>query len=158
MSGAGAPRLTVSNCQDLRVAIVASLWHETVTNGLVEGALRALKAVGVTDPPVLRTAGSFDLAVVARAMALRGYDAVVALGAVIQGGTAHFEYVCQAATEGLIRVSVDTGVPVGYGLLTCETEEQAMDRAGLPGSNEDKGYEAAMAAVATARVLRDSLP
>jgi 6,7-dimethyl-8-ribityllumazine synthase len=157
MSGEGSPQLTVSNCQDLRVGIVAALWHETVMSGLVEGALRALREVGVTDPTVLRTAGSFDLAVVARAMALRGYDAVVALGTVIQGGTAHFEYVSQAATEGLIRVAVDTGVPVGYGLLTCETEDQAMDRAGLPGSREDKGYEAAMAAVATARVLRDSL-
>jgi 6,7-dimethyl-8-ribityllumazine synthase len=157
MSGEGSPRLTVSNCQDLRVGIVAALWHETVTNGLVEGARRALREVGVTDPTVLRTAGSFDLPVVARAMALRGYDAVVALGTVIQGGTAHFEYVCGAATDGLARVAVDTGVPVGYGLLTCETEDQAIDRAGLPGSREDKGYEAAMAAVATARVLRDRL-
>jgi len=157
MSGEGSPQLTVSNCQDLRVGIVAALWHETVMSGLVEGALRALREVGVTDPAVLRTPGSFDLPVVARAMALRGYDAVVALGAVIQGGTAHFEYVCRAATDGLVRVAVDTGVPVGYGLLTCETEDQALDRAGLPGSREDKGYEAALAAVAVARVLRDGL-
>ncbi|HYW26535.1 MAG TPA: 6,7-dimethyl-8-ribityllumazine synthase [Terriglobales bacterium] len=157
MSGEGSPQLTVSNCQDLRVGIVAALWHETVMTGLVEGALRALREVGVTDPAVLRTPGSFDLPVVARAMALRGYDAVVALGAVIQGGTAHFEYVCRAATDGLVRVAVDTGVPVGYGLLTCETEDQALDRAGLPGSREDKGYEAALAAVAVARVLRDGL-
>ena len=157
MSGEGSPQLTVSNCQDLRVGIVAALWHETVMSGLVEGALRALREVGVTDPAVLRTPGSFDLPVVARAMALRGYDAVVALGAVIQGGTAHFEYVCRAATDGLVRVAVDTGVPVGCGLLTCETEDQALDRAGLPGSREDKGYEAALAAVAVARVLRDGL-
>ena len=156
MSGKGAPRLTLTNCQDLRVGVVASLYHERVMEGLLDGALRALREVGITEPTVLRAPGSFDLAVVASALAHRGCDAVVALGAVIQGGTSHFEYVCRAAAEGLTRVAVDTGVPVGFGVLTCDTEEQALDRAGLPGSTEDKGYEAAMAAVATARILRDS--
>jgi 6,7-dimethyl-8-ribityllumazine synthase len=156
MSGKGAPQLTLTDCQDLRVGVVATLYHERVMEGLLEGALRALRDVGITEPTVLRAPGSFDLAVVARALAHRGCDAVVALGAVIQGGTPHFEYVCQAAAEGLTRVAVDTGVPVGFGVLTCDTEEQALDRAGLPGSTEDKGYEAAIAAVATARVLRDT--
>lgn len=157
MSGEGSPQLTLTNCQDLRVGVVAALWHETVMDGLVDGALRALREVGITEPTVVRTPGSFDLAVVARALADRGCDAVVALGAVIKGGTPHFEYVCRAATEGLTRVAVDTGVPVGFGVLTCDSEQEAMDRAGLPGSPEDKGYEAAMAAVATALVLRDDL-
>lgn len=156
MSGKGSPHLTLSDCQDLHVGVVASLYHERVMEGLLDGALRALREVGITDPTVLRAPGSFDLAVIARALAHRGYDAVVALGAVIQGGTPHFEYVCQAATEGLTRVAVDTGVPVGFGVLTCDSEDQALDRAGLPGSAEDKGYEAAMAAVATAAVLRDA--
>jgi 6,7-dimethyl-8-ribityllumazine synthase len=156
MSGKGAPQVTLTDCQDLRVGVVASLYHERVMEGLLDGALRALREVGVTEPTVLRTPGSFELAVVARALAHRGCDAVVALGAVIQGGTPHFEYVCRAAAEGLTRVAVDTGVPVGFGVVTCDTEEQALDRAGLPDSAEDKGYEAAMAAVATARVLRDS--
>src|SRR5215510_39495 len=157
MSGEGSPNLKLTGCEDLRVGVVAARWHERVMDGLVDGALRALNQVGITEPPVLRVPGSFDLAVVARALADRGYDAVVALGAVIQGGTPHFEYVCQAATEGLTRVAVDTGVPVGFGVLTCDSEDQALDRAGLPQSAEDKGYEAAMAAVATAMVLRDSL-
>ena len=156
MSGKGSPQLTVTDCQDLRVGVVASLFHERVMEGLLDGALRALREVGVTDLTVLRTPGSFELPVVARTLAHRGCDAVVALGAVIQGGTHHFEYVCQAATHGLAQVAVDTGVPIGFGVLTCDTEEQALDRAGLPGSAEDQGYEAAMAAVATARILLDA--
>jgi 6,7-dimethyl-8-ribityllumazine synthase len=154
MSGEGSPRLTLTDCQDLRVGVVASLYHERVMEGLLDGALRALQEVGITEPTVLRVPGSFDLAVVARALADRGCDAVVALGAVIQGGTPHFEYVCRAATEGLAHVAVHTGTPVGFGVLTCDSEQQALDRAGLPGSAEDKGYEAAVAAVATANVLR----
>ncbi len=91
---------------------------------------------------------------VAQALARQGYDAVVALGVVIRGGTPHFEYVCSAATDGLNRVALDTGVPIGFGLLTCDTEEQALDRAGLEGSSESKGYEATAAALLTARTLR----
>ena len=118
MSGTGSPQLTLTDYQDLRVGIVAALYHQRVMDGLLDGALRALREVGITEPTVLRTPGSFDLAVVAKALANRGCDAVVALGAVIQGGTQHFEYVCRAATEGLTRVAVDTGVPVGFGVLT----------------------------------------
>ena len=94
--------------------------------------------------------GAFELPVVAQAAGSRGYDAVVALGVVIRGGTPHFEYVCSAATDGLTRVALDTGVPVGFGLLTCDDEAQALDRAGLPGLARGQGYEAAQAAVATA--------
>lgn len=137
--------------------MVAAQWHQTVMDGLLAGAERALKAAGVTGPQVVRVPGSFELPVAAGRLARDGNDAVVALGVVIRGGTPHFEYVCQAATEGLTRVSVDTGVPVGFGLLTCDTEEQALDRAGLEGSRENKGREAAEAAVATALTLR-SLP
>jgi 6,7-dimethyl-8-ribityllumazine synthase len=154
MSGHGAPELTVKTCTDLRVGVVAALWHEAVMDGLLDGALRALKELGITEPTVVRVPGSFELPVVVRSLASRGYDAVIALGAVIRGGTPHFEYVCQAATAGLTQVSVDTGVPVGFGVLTCDTEEQARARAGLAGSEEDKGREAAMAAVATAVALR----
>ncbi|NGN65291.1 6,7-dimethyl-8-ribityllumazine synthase [Streptomyces sp. A7024] len=154
MSGKGAPELTVKNCEDLRVAVVAAQWHDKVMDGLVEGALRALRELGIVEPTLLRVPGSFELPVVAKALADRGYDAIVALGVVIRGGTPHFEYVCQGVTMGLTQVSVDTGVPVGFGVLTCDTEEQALDRAGLPGSAEDKGHEAVTAAVATAASLR----
>ena len=154
MSGAGAPDLRVEGAGDLRVAVVAARWHEQVMAGLLDGARRGLREAGVADPTVVRVPGSFELPVAARRLAGAGYDAVVALGVVIRGGTPHFEYVCAAATDGLTRVSVDTGVPVGFGVLTCDVEEQAYERSGLPGSKEDKGYEAAQAAVATALALR----
>lgn len=154
MSGKGAPELTVGDCGDLRVAVIAARWHEQVMDGLVNGALRALRDLGIDGPTVLRVPGSFELPVVARALADRGYDAIVALGVVIRGGTPHFEYVCQGVTQGLTQVSVDTGVPVGFGVLTCDTDEQALERAGLAGSSEDKGHEAVTAAVATAVTLR----
>jgi 6,7-dimethyl-8-ribityllumazine synthase len=153
VSGAGAPRLRIADCEGLRVAVVAARWHEPVVGGLLDGALRALAEAGITDPTVVRVPGAFELPVAARTVA-RGHDAVVALGVVVRGGTPHFEYVCQAATVGLTEVSVDTGVPVGFGVLTCDTDEQAYERSGLPGSKEDKGYEAAQAALATALALR----
>lgn len=154
MSRAGTPRLSPEGAENLRIAVVAAQWHETVMAGLLDGALRALGEAGIDDPLVLRVPGSFELPVACARLARSRYDAVVALGAVIRGGTPHFEYVCQAATEGLTRVSVETGVPIGFGLLTCDSEEQALDRAGLPGSTEDKGYDAAQAAVATVLALR----
>ena len=154
MSGDGAPRLELQDCQGLRVAVIASQWHERIMGGLLDGAQRALKEYGVEDSVVLRVPGSFELPVVAKALAERGYDAVVALGVVIRGGTPHFEYVCEAATMGLVQVSSSTGVPVGFGLLTCDDEQQGLDRAGLEGSREDKGFEATQAALATAALLR----
>lgn len=157
MSGHGAPELTIDGAADLKVAVVAAQWHDQVMNGLLDGAHRALKELGIAEPTVLRVPGTFELPVAAKRLAERGYDAVVALGVVIRGGTPHFDYVCQAATAGLTQVSVDTGVPVGFGVLTCDNEQQALDRAGLPGSAEDKGHEAVTAAVATAAVLRAAL-
>jgi 6,7-dimethyl-8-ribityllumazine synthase len=123
-------------------------------DGLIDGARRALKDYRVEEPKVVRVPGTFELAVVADALARKGYDAVVALGVVIRGGTPHFDYVCSAATDGLSRVALDSGTAVGFGLLTCDTEEQALDRAGLEGSSEDKGYEATSAALVTATCLR----
>lgn len=157
MSGQGAPMLALAGADGLRVAVVASQWHATVMDGLVDGARRGLESAGVVDVLWLRVPGSFELPVAAGRLARAGYDAVVALGVVIRGGTPHFDYVCSAATVGLVQVSVQTGVPVGFGLLTCDTDEQALDRAGLAGSLEDKGFEAAAAAVSTALSLR-SIP
>jgi 6,7-dimethyl-8-ribityllumazine synthase len=154
MSGRGAPEPTTPDGRGLRVAIVATRWHEQVTDGLVAGAHRALTAACVEDLAVLRVPGAFELAIAAKALAHQRYDAVVALGVVIRGGTPHFDYVCRAVTDGLTRVALDAGVPIGFGVLTCDSEEQALDRCGLTGSSEDKGREAAMAAVETALLLR----
>jgi 6,7-dimethyl-8-ribityllumazine synthase len=120
--------------------------------GLEEGASRACAEAGV-EATLVRVAGSFELPIVAQACAREGFDAVVALGVIIRGDTPHFEFVSDAATTGLSRVALDTGVPVGFGLLTCDNEKQALDRAGLPGSVEDKGAEATWAAITTAVTL-----
>lgn len=156
MSGGGAPKLGAIRVEGLSIAVVAASWHEEVMNGLVDGAVRALSEAGVEPAPLLRVPGSFELPVAAARLARGGVSGVVALGVVIRGGTPHFDYVCEAATWGLTQVSLTTGVPVGFGVLTCDNDEQARDRAGLPGSKEDKGYEAAQAVLATAAMLRDA--
>jgi 6,7-dimethyl-8-ribityllumazine synthase len=152
MSGAGSPTIH-SDGRGLKVTIVAGRWHEEITNGLLAGAHRALAEAGV-DVTEVRVPGSFELPVVSKAALEAGADAVVALGVIIRGGTPHFEYVSDAATSGLTQVSILTGKPVGFGVLTLDDEQQGLDRAGLPGSKEDKGAEAAQAAVATALALR----
>lgn len=153
MSGAGAPTVQVDG-SGLRVVVIAASWHTQVMDGLLEGARRALAEAGVTSVTEIRVPGSFELPVAAARAVESGADAVVALGVVIRGGTPHFDYVCSAATTGLTDVSTRTGIPVGFGLLTCDDEQQALDRAGIEGSHEDKGAEAALAAIATVIALR----
>ena len=154
MAGHGAPEIAaVEGAADLKVAVIASLWHTTVMDGLLDGARRALADSGVADATILRVPGAFELPVAAARLAASAFDAIIALGVVIRGGTPHFDYVCSAATDGLTDVAVRYGVPVGFGVLTCDDEQQAIDRAGLPGSKEDKGYEATAAALATAVLL-----
>ena len=148
----GAPSLPTDGC-GLRVAVVAASWLEQVMDGLLDGARRGLADAGVTAVDVVRVPGTFELPVACASLAER-YDALVALGVVIRGGTPHFDYVCQAATVGITDVSVRSSTPIGFGVLTCDNEAQALDRAGLPGSAEDKGHEAATAAVATVVALR----
>ncbi|QTX05339.1 6,7-dimethyl-8-ribityllumazine synthase [Agromyces archimandritae] len=152
MSGAGSPELQVDGT-GLDIVVIAGTWHETIGDGLIAGAERALAEAGASYR-VVRVPGSFELPVAAKAALDAGADAAVALGVIIRGGTPHFEYVSAAATDGLTRVALDTGKPVGFGVLTLDDEQQGLDRAGLPGSKEDKGREAAEAAVATAVLLR----
>ena len=152
MSGAGSPELDVDG-RGLRVVIVAGSWHDEITDGLIAGATRTLESAGA-DFSLVRVPGSFELPVVSKAALEAGADAVVALGVIIRGGTPHFEYVSSAATDGLTRAALDTGKPVGFGVLTLDDEQQGIDRAGLLGSKEDKGREAAEAAIVTARALQ----
>ena len=156
MSGKGAPAVRVGEGPDatgMRVVIVAGEWHQQITDGMIAGATRALDEAGA-DHSLVRVPGSFELPVASKAALEAGAEAVVALGVIIRGGTPHFEFVSSAATDGLTRVALDTGKPVGFGVLTLDDEQQGIDRAGLPGSREDKGYEAADAAIRTALVLR----
>ena len=154
MSGRGQPALEVPCCADLRLGIAATRWHERITTALLDRACAAASQAGIAQPTVVHVPGAVELPVVCQELA-RSHDAVVALGVVIRGGTPHFDYVCDAVTAGLTRVALDAGVAVGNGVLTCDTEEQALDRCGLPHSAEDKGFQACVAALQTALVLRD---
>jgi 6,7-dimethyl-8-ribityllumazine synthase len=154
MSGAGAPETGNIDGRGLNVVIVAGTWHETISNGLIAGAERVLNEAQATHR-LVRVPGSFELALAAQAAFAGGADAVVALGVIIRGGTPHFEYVSAATTDGLTRVALDAGKPVGFGVLTLDDEQQGLDRAGLEGSKEDKGAEAADAALRTALVVRE---
>ncbi|MBO3745478.1 6,7-dimethyl-8-ribityllumazine synthase [Streptosporangiaceae bacterium NEAU-GS5] len=157
MSGSGRPDAVSDaarvDAAGLTVGIVAARWHAKITDQLLARAVQAADDCGATTVTV-RVAGSLEIPVVAQALA-RTCDAVVALGVVVRGETAHFDYVCDSVTAGLTRVALDERTPVGNGVLTCETEDQAVDRSGVPGSHEDKGYEATVAALETALVLRD---
>jgi 6,7-dimethyl-8-ribityllumazine synthase len=153
MSGKGAPGSRRVDARGLSLAIVTTRWHQEVTEALLASALRTAREAGVEEPTVVRVPGAVELPVVTQALA-GPHDAVVALGLVLRGGTPHFDYVCDAVTYGLTRVSLDTKTPVGNGVLTCDTEEQARARAGLPGSSEDKGREAVLAALDTAVTLK----
>jgi len=151
--GNGVPAVPEMDASDLKLAIVASTWHADICNALLDGARRVADSCGVIAPTVVRVHGAIEIPVVAQELA-RNHDAVVALGVVIRGATPHFDYVCDAVTQGLTRVSLDSSTPVANGVLTTDDEEQALDRAGLPGSAEDKGAQATAAALSTALTLR----
>lgn len=151
MSGQGAPKLHI-DASGLAVTIVVATWHTEITEGLLAGAERALQEAGNDVYSIMRVPGAFELPLAAQYAIQDGAEAVIALGVVIRGGTPHFEYVCSAATDGLTRVQLDTGVPIGFGLLTVDTEAQALERAGLENSSEDKGAEAVEAAIVMARL------
>jgi 6,7-dimethyl-8-ribityllumazine synthase len=153
MAGFGAPDLSIVDASGLTLGIVVTRWHHEITEQLLDRATAAAQACGVPDVTVARVAGSVELPVLAQALARR-YDAVVALGVVIRGDTAHFEYVCQAVTDGLTRVALDESTPVAHGVLTVDTVDQALERAGLPDSTEDKGWSATVAALDAALALR----
>jgi len=152
--GAGVPEIPVLDASGLRLGIVASTWHTEICDALLAGARRVVVDSGVDNPTVVRVLGAIEIPVVAQELA-SNHDAVIALGVVIRGETPHFEYVCDAVTQGLTRVSLDSSTPVANGVLTTNTEEQALARAGLPTSAEDKGAQAAGAALSAALTLRD---
>ena len=153
MSGEGAPQLGSVDAAGLSLAIVATSWHPALTDALLTRSTACAAASGIAEPTVVRATGALELPVLVQAL-VDTHDAVVALGVVIRGGTPHFEYVCDSVTAGLTRVALDSRTPVGNGVLTCDTEGQARDRAGLPDSREDKGWDATIAALATALTLR----
>ena len=141
--------------RDLRFAIVATRFNEFVVERLVQGAIDVLLRHGATEKnlELVRVPGAFEMPLVVRRLAsARRYDAIVALGCVIKGATAHFELIAGECASGLARVALETGVPVGFGVLSCETLEQAIDRAG--GKSGNKGADAALAALEVGNLLK----
>ncbi|GAB4947067.1 6,7-dimethyl-8-ribityllumazine synthase [Mycobacterium avium subsp. hominissuis] len=151
---AGVPEMPALDASGVRLGIVASTWHSRICDALLAGARKVAADSGVENPTVVRVLGAIEIPVVAQELA-RNHDAVVALGVVIRGQTPHFEYVCDAVTQGITRVSLDASTPVANGVLTTDNEQQALDRAGLPDSAEDKGAQAAGAALSAALTLRE---
>ena len=146
MSGSGAPQLEVSGAGK-KIYVVATSWHPKIMDGLIQGALAELEKSGAKDVVLQAVPGAFELPLAASCAIDQGADAVIALGVVIRGETPHFDYVCQSATDGLTSLQLSSKTPIGFGLLTVDNEAQALDRAGLPGSKEDKGSEAVQAAL-----------
>jgi len=153
MAGYGAPGVSTVDATGLVVGVVAARWHGELVDHMLARAVEAAKACLVADVVVARVAGSVELPVVAQALANR-CDAVVALGVVVRGETAHFDYVCRSVTDGLTRVALDAGKPVAHGVLTVDSMEQARDRAGLPDSSEDKGWSSTVAALDAVLAIR----
>jgi 6,7-dimethyl-8-ribityllumazine synthase len=153
VSGTGRPDASVPDASGLRLGIAVTRWNSAITDVLLDRARDAAAKSGVSVPTVVHVAGAMELPVVCQGLA-DGHDAVVGLGVVIRGSTPHFDYVCDTVTAGLLRVGLDARTPVGNGVLTVNTEEQAWERAGTPTSTEDKGFEATVAALDAALTLR----
>jgi 6,7-dimethyl-8-ribityllumazine synthase len=153
MSSIGAPETPALDAAGVRIAIVASSWHENIMNSLIAGSSSYL-AGAKAEVQVFRVPGSFELPLGAKLAFNQGFDAVVALGLVLRGDTPHFDYVCDGVTSGLMQLMLESNKPIGFGVLTCDTETQALARSGLPGSDSNKGIEAAHAALAMTLLKR----
>ncbi|HUW87785.1 MAG TPA: 6,7-dimethyl-8-ribityllumazine synthase [Candidatus Paceibacterota bacterium] len=147
MSGEGAPAISIPKVPGARVAIVSSQWHMEICQALVSGAQRACVEGEVGDLRVDWVPGSFELPLAAAMILDSGYDAAIVLGLVLRGETPHFDFVCEGVTLGIMNLTLESRKAIGFGVLMCDTLDQAVARAGLPGSGEDKGFEAATAAL-----------
>jgi 6,7-dimethyl-8-ribityllumazine synthase len=154
MSG-NAPQIALPQLPHARVAIISSSWHLDICNDLIAGASRALKDAGITDTTVIHVPGSFEIPLASQIAFEQGYDAVVAVGLVLKGETPHFDYVCQGVTQGILDVSLKFSRPIGFGVLMCNTLEQAIARSGRSGSIEDKGFDSAVAAIRLLELKKD---
>jgi len=146
MSG-NAPEIALPQLPHARVAIISSSWHLDICNDLIAGAQRALKAASINNVEVIYVPGSFEIPLAAQLAFEKGFNAVVAVGLVLEGQTPHFDYICQGVTQGVMDVSLKFSAPIGFGVLMCNTLDQAIARSGRPGSVEDKGYDSAVAAI-----------
>ncbi|CAB4688025.1 unannotated protein [freshwater metagenome] len=144
-----APEIELKKFPNLKVAVISASWHPEICQALVDGAVRGFEQSGVASIEVRRVSGSFELPLAAQFALDAGFDVAVVVGLILRGQTPHFDYVCQGVTAGIMQVSLSRSKPIGFGVLMCDTLEQAQERSGLPGSFEDKGYDSAIAALST---------
>jgi len=144
---AKAPEIVIKGFENLRAIVISASWHEEICQSLSNGAVRGLKSGGVSKIELRKVAGSFELPLAAQLAFDEGFDLAVVVGVVVRGETAHFDYVCEGVTDGVMQVSLSRSKPIGFGVLMCETVEQAKERAGFADSFEDKGFDSAVAAL-----------
>ncbi len=142
-----APEITIKKHPRAKVAIISASWHPEICQSLIDGAKRALEQAEVKKIDVIYVPGSFEIPLAAQHAFENGYSAAVVVGLVLQGETPHFDYVCQGVTQGVMDVQLKWSKPIGFGVLMCNTLEQAIARSGVAGSKEDKGYDSAVAAL-----------
>lgn len=147
MTSTGAPNHPIFDASGINITVVASSWHEKIMASLIAGALEYLKTCGAKSK-LIKVPGSFEIPLGVKYAIEDGSDGVVALGVVIRGNTPHFEFVCAGVTTGIMDLMLHTGIPVGFGVLTCDNEEQALARSGFVIAQENKGIEAAAATLA----------
>ena len=158
MSGAGTPAGELSEIlgseagKGKKIAIIAASWHADVVEAMVERSHAALIGLGVSHVVTHRVPGSFEIPVMI-ANLIQKYDGFISLGLVLRGETAHFEYVCSGVTQGIMELSLSSKKPIAFGVLMCDTLDQAINRSGVVGSSEDKGLECAQAVIATLRAI-----
>jgi len=145
-----SPKLKTLSASKLKVAVISASWHPEICSSLIDGAKRALAVNKVNKVSYHEVSGSFELPLAAQKLFDSGIDAVVVLGLILKGDTPHFDYICEGVTNGIMQVSLSRSKPIGFGVLMCNTLKQARERAGFVDSKEDKGFDAAVAAINSA--------
>jgi 6,7-dimethyl-8-ribityllumazine synthase len=142
-----SPEVKITNAPDLKAVVISASWHPEICQSLIDGAVKGFESSGLSNIEVRKVAGSFELPLAAQLALDSGFDVAVVVGLVLRGETPHFDYVCQGVTSGIMEVSLSRSKPIGFGVLMCDTIEQARARAGFADSLEDKGFDSAIAAL-----------
>jgi len=142
-----SPEVKITNAPDFKAVVISASWHPEICQSLIDGAVKGFESSGLSNIEVRKVAGSFELPLAAQLALDSGFDVAVVVGLVLRGETPHFDYVCQGVTSGIMEVSLSRSKPIGFGVLMCDTIEQARARAGFADSFEDKGFDSAIAAL-----------
>ena len=142
-----SPEVRINKSLNLDAIVISASWHPEICQSLVDGAVRGFESSGISNVEIRKVAGSFELPLATQLAFDAGFDIAVVVGLVLRGETPHFDYICQGVTSGVMQVSLSRSKPIGFGVLMCDTIEQAKARAGFADSSEDKGFDSAIAAL-----------